>query len=185
MLKVWCVILILGKKYSVKIKSNLHLKKTVFLQVAPISCGPIEEGTGKHLFQILCEYVWQEKCKNVSGVTIDDKRNNQLNLDYGICTTTAINENELKQDVASIFPDFDPNKMKDFHFTEKKKFDLVNMSQKWVSIVIPSVWWRSCKKYFAFNKFCNYTFASASGGSSPRLPYTTYYPTFVADIVTK
>lgn len=95
----------------------------------PIFCNPIEGGKRKTAIQRILDNVWTEKCKNVSGITIDIDRNDRIYLDYKNCTT-AINENDIRNDVMSIFPKFDLNKMDNFLISHQQKTDLVALSRR-------------------------------------------------------
>lgn len=96
----------------------------------PILCSPIEGGK-KTAFQNILESMWSEKCKNVSGITIDFNRNDQLYLKYESCIRTAINQNELRNDVVSIYPKFDLDKMEKFSISHQQKIDSIAMSRKY------------------------------------------------------
>ncbi|KAG4068447.1 hypothetical protein HA402_004787 [Bradysia odoriphaga] len=103
----------------------------VAILAVPTSCGPIEGTQKKTAFQKIMENVWSEKCRNVSGVTVDFSRNEKLYADYTNCTATAVNKNDLRKDIASIFPELNLSKMKDFVFSNQQKIDLVAMTRKY------------------------------------------------------
>ncbi|XP_037031499.1 uncharacterized protein LOC119071005 [Bradysia coprophila] len=103
----------------------------VAILVVPIFCGPIEGTQKKIAFQKILEDVWSEKCRNVSGVTVDFNRNEHLYADYISCTVTAITKDDMRKDIASIFPELDLSKMDDFLVSNQQKIDLAAMTRKY------------------------------------------------------
>lgn len=106
------------------------LKKNYFLQAAPIFCGKTDGGAKETGFQRTAEDEWREKCKNVSGITVDTNRNDRLFLEYENCTKTVVNTMEVQQEMESIFPDFDRSNIEHFNISQEQKLDLVTLSKK-------------------------------------------------------
>lgn len=99
----------------------------------PCFCGVIDGGSKKKTaFQRIVDDMWKEKCKNVSGVEVDFERNDRLHSEFKDCRRNAIDENQLRQDVASLFPNFNFNSVSNFTLSDRQKMDLIAVNRKCV-----------------------------------------------------